>query len=1421
MARTRAAQIVSIGGTTLLTGGLAFGRERKRLTDLRNQHAREMAQGKKFDAASSPIRNEMEQYRYETMAAGDLTQAIRTALSRVVDEHGRPRDMVAPEHQQDLIDALALANARVQLSDQKSMDLIGYSGEQTVDGRKLTSDEVIEKERLALDIAIGDAGAALRDVGIPLSEINRTREDEAKRIVSGSGDKSIESKNRLFKGMRNSKAVKAAVKGMIIGGVVGEVYHEAGAALGNTWVGDLLGHTRTGMVGPDHAMPDGSHHYTPGAYALGWLKHYFNGDPMPGKDGNLMHEALNYDNHHVQFKVPQGLGFNENPDGTYDLVRGDGGETVAGHLKFNPDGTFPPETRQSLTDAGVLTSRIHHRFVITENVEGHESTSDYLAEHPGITHTIKRDLHYDNDTPEFDRGELRMDWGGEKVGENATGLTADGKFIFNVSRMTSGSSFHGSETINVPQLINEGGHLKVLLSLSHDTQNEVFEFPVDADGNAIIDPNSIEGARAMEAGLFSVDTNGHAIYNGRFAEIAQTMGERNGVEHVRILATHEGDGIEEISCLTPKTTIDDQVRVIFYPPQPETHIDWPIPVPIVPGRPMESTKKGEQPSRRSPEEPRSPERPRSPKKVDFITETDQMVGLGSPKAPADTGVGDDSSPEDATMDPTLRQIEAERDEVSPERRKELLNDFEQKVAKTSSFNEILQLLDSLPEDAKFIFEKMSPSLGRPTPYKLDHTKPVIEDIVGLLNDTNLKDRGEVVRLKEIALSWLPDCDPLLNKVHELIEKAANDASSSKAPADQEPLGPNGPAPEAGSDVAFGNSLFERKAESKLPADWEAQVSSLGGFAEMDYLLGTLPEDLTFMEEDMIPMRPGYIRKNIIEETVLNPESHEDNVIARLNDIPNAYLREKAYVLYQRLLQRKNETVGVSRVEEEPKLPEGWSEKISSFKELYPLYRHLNRLPDDYIFMKDGTIQRAKRNKDGSIEAGDWPLTTGYIKNTITNRILTYGIAREEALHFAENIAHPELRAKMIELTEERFPESVSGEGALSADTQKTAFELPADWEKKVSDASNPEAMDQLLGTLPQDYAFEDGIKSAMKVDFVRGNIIGTFLRPIAGAPNPLSDIRNIPNEPLREQMMKLYYERGGEMPALGNTEAGTLAERSAPPPEAPLPEQNIKSGDTVVMAEGQRIEIPEGKNLEDVQFDVPKGATLEIKGTLSHTSSIRVHEGGTVRIESIKDSILVADDGSDINIKDGDGLLIRRHRGARIDIENAQNKKGQKEHAIQMLTLRRNLSRTTYEELLGDRAGIIARLREAFKPKEGREEAGSDEGAGSEVPAKPEESNERKKLPLKKLTEAWRDFMNEEVRLGNPRIPLDFRSLKSKYSEGMTVVQLKELLGGIYQKTLRLKRKRDAIDTIFNLEWTKFLDFARKDIPELAEEVTV
>ena len=81
--------------------------------------------------------------------------------------------------------------------------------------------------------------------------------------------------------------------------------------------------------------------------------------------------------------------------------------------------------------------------------------------------------------------------------------------------------------------------------------------------------------------------------------------------------------------------------------------------------------------------------------------------------------------------------------------------------------------------------------------------------------------------------------------------------------------------------------------------------------------------------------------------------------------------------------------------------------------------------------------------------------------------------------------------------------------------------------------------------------------------------------------------------------------------------------------------------------------------------------------------------------------------------------------------------------------------------------------------------------------------------------------MNEEVRLGNPRIPLDFRSLKSKYSECMTVVQLKELLGGIYQKTLRLKRKRDAIDTIFNLEWTKFLDFARKDIPELAEEVTV
>jgi hypothetical protein len=172
-------------------------------------------------------------------------------------------------------------------------------------------------------------------------------------------------------------------------------------------------------------------------------------------------------------------------------------------------------------------------------------TREYVKTHEGLFSKIDRVAWADNDTPKPDGNELRMSWGGE----HGTGVDAKGNFVFNIRHMTKGGSFHDGRHFD-PQALLKEGKMRVLVSLSGDTQGQVVEIPIDADGNAIIDPKSEIGKLAFST------VDGHATFTGKFAEVAIMGDQVDGVDHATVLATKVGSGIEQVrSVVSPAAPV--------------------------------------------------------------------------------------------------------------------------------------------------------------------------------------------------------------------------------------------------------------------------------------------------------------------------------------------------------------------------------------------------------------------------------------------------------------------------------------------------------------------------------------------------------------------------------------------------------------------------------------------------------------------------------------------------------------------------------------------------------------------------------------------------------------------------------------------------------------------------------------------------
>jgi len=103
--------------------------------------------------------------------------------------------------------------------------------------------------------------------------------------------------------------------------------------------------------------------------------------------------------------------------------------------------------------------------------------------------------------------------------------------------------------------------MKLLISLSKDTQNNVVEFPIDANGNVFIPMNSLIGKTAF------LNIGGKANFIGQYAEVAHELKNTGAGKIFDIFATEVGKGLKNVTTTTQIPIVEQMFKMAIDAPQ--------------------------------------------------------------------------------------------------------------------------------------------------------------------------------------------------------------------------------------------------------------------------------------------------------------------------------------------------------------------------------------------------------------------------------------------------------------------------------------------------------------------------------------------------------------------------------------------------------------------------------------------------------------------------------------------------------------------------------------------------------------------------------------------------------------------------------------------------------------------------------------
>ncbi len=524
MAITRVTGHGVVGAVTkTLIPGVAAGawaalRENKRTKDERAQHSREMAVGETFEEGDKR-REAMEATRYESVSAVDLMTELQNAGSTETLDQG------GTEALQAALDALAAAQARVELSDSKNIDLISYSSKADVGEERMMLDLARREARLTVEERLTAEARAALNLGPQASVkglINQRARLFATVLTEGDEEhEGIEDKDAAFAKLKRKRVATAAAVGVATGIIGGLVVQEAVAAFDPTRFGLI-----DAIRGDTPELYNGEVHQT-------ILEGFARGDETTVHTG----PSTTYESYATTgtgtLELSDDHSMITNEDGTFNLVDPSGAATVEG-LAADANGTLDEASLEKLEAAGMVVEDTSYDELVQTTTTEQVATDQYIQHHLAETTAVTRDLWYGNDTSAYDQNELRVYRGGS---ESAPGII-DGGYQYTVAGMTEDGSYQNGESVSWSQAA-ANGNLFVAVSGTFDSQGNPFMIPIGPDGAVNIPADS-------PAGQFFANENNSVAFNGAYMEIVQTTGaDAEGVTHIRPLATLVGDGSVE------------------------------------------------------------------------------------------------------------------------------------------------------------------------------------------------------------------------------------------------------------------------------------------------------------------------------------------------------------------------------------------------------------------------------------------------------------------------------------------------------------------------------------------------------------------------------------------------------------------------------------------------------------------------------------------------------------------------------------------------------------------------------------------------------------------------------------------------------------------------------------------------------------
>ena len=466
--------------------------------------------GKRFESVENTV--------YERVAAAELIANLGQATAGA---------SISVEGLRDAVATVTHVKARIAMSDENNVDLIGYSDKFEVETERLNLNISLAEARAAVQTVLTEADdATLTAAGVTGRDATALFDRQATLVEAALANlqEDMDAHDKSFKILQAKRVAGIGIIAGLGGAVFGLAFQEAKAAFSSELQGVLEAPTS-------------------GASRKTLLAAIFDRDNAPTPTPTLPGHNLVTVDTHATVNVPKGYHLTA-VAGKWELFDSKN-QAIDNNVTFDKAGQLSPGTKTLLAEKGFhftdQPSVIHDKPTL---VPGHviRTPDDYMKTHPNNFTSIHRETWYDNNTKAFDENEQKLDWAGQG------GVNANGDFVMSVKDMLPGGSSHNGLSANAQKMLHEG-KLALALSMTKGSQGSVSLIKFDINGLATIHKGSFDAQSVYEL------RNGQAHFTGGYAEAVQLGDVHNGVQSVNVLATVVGDN-------HPHSGIDTTPRLV-------------------------------------------------------------------------------------------------------------------------------------------------------------------------------------------------------------------------------------------------------------------------------------------------------------------------------------------------------------------------------------------------------------------------------------------------------------------------------------------------------------------------------------------------------------------------------------------------------------------------------------------------------------------------------------------------------------------------------------------------------------------------------------------------------------------------------------------------------------------------------------------